>query len=123
MRTVAPSVDPDRGTVEVKLVVPEPPEYLRPGMTVSVEIEVGRRDGVLLLPLEAVREASSEKPWVLVLEGGRAARRDVVLGLRGEERVEVVKGLSEGEVVLLATPRQVPPGQRARARLSERKGG
>lgn len=123
VRTVAPSVDPDRGTVEVKLAVPEPPAYLRPGMTVSVEIEVGRREDVLLLPVEAVRDAASERPWVLVLQGGRAARRDVQPGLRGERRWEVVDGLAEGDVVLLAPPRQVGPGQRARVRLSERKGG
>lgn len=116
VETVAPSVDPGRGTVEVKLAVPNPPDYLRPGMTVSVEIEVGRRERALVLPAEAVRDAASEQPWVLVPGNGRAVRRDVKLGLRGEDRVEVVQGLDEGELVLLPSSRAVLPGQRVRPR-------
>lgn len=120
VRTVAPSVDPERGTVEVKLDLPQPPDYLRPGMTVSVDIEVGRRDGALLLPTGAVRDAASDAPWVLVLQDGRAARREVKLGLKGEGQVEVREGLQEGDVVM--TARQVRPGQRARVRLAQGEG-
>lgn len=119
VETVAPSVDPDRGTVEVKLKVPEPPDYLRPGMTVSVEIEVGRRERALVLPSEAVRDTTSEQPWVLVPENGRATRRDVTLGLRGEDRVEVAQGLGEGELVLLPSSRALLPGLRVRPRVRE----
>ncbi len=39
---IAPAVDLSRGTVEVKLDVPDPPPFLRPDMTVSVNVEVGR---------------------------------------------------------------------------------
>ena len=118
VETVAPSVDPDRGTVEVKLTVPQPPAYLRPGMTVSVEIEVGRKERALLLPMEAVRDTASEQPWVLVPEDGRAVRKDVTLGLRGEEQVEVAQGLSESELVLLPSSKTLP-GQRVRPRVRE----
>ena len=119
VETVAPSVDPERGTVEVKLTVPQPPAYLRPGMTVSVEIEVGRRERALLLPTEAVQDAASEQPWVLVPEDGRAVRSDVTLGLRGEEQVEVAQGLAEGELVLLPSSKTLLPGQRVRPRVRE----
>lgn len=118
VETVAPSVDPDRGTVEVKLSVPQPPAYLRPGMTVSVEIEVGRKERALLLPTEAVRDTALEQPWVLVPEDGRAVRKDVTLGLRGEEQLDVAQGLSEGELVLLPSSKTVP-GQRVRPRVRE----
>jgi len=119
VETVAPSVDPDRGTVEVKLAVPQPPGYLRPGMTVSVEIEVGRRERALILPAEAVRDAASEQPWVLVPQDGRAVRKEVTLGLRGEDRVEVAEGLAEGEQVLLPSSKTLLPGQRVRPRVRE----
>jgi HlyD family secretion protein len=119
VETVAPSVDSERGTVEVKLAVPRPPDYLRPGMTVSVEIEVGRRERALVLPAEAVRDTASERPWVLVPEGSRAARREVLLGLRGEAQVEVAQGLAEGELVLVPSSRALLPGQRVRPRVRE----
>ncbi|MFO0605544.1 MAG: efflux RND transporter periplasmic adaptor subunit [Polyangiales bacterium] len=111
---LAPAVDAQRGTVEMRLRVPSPPPYLRPAMTVSVEVEVGRREAALALPAEAVRDAATEHPWALVLSGGRAERRDVRVGLRGERVVEVTGGLRESDAVIPAGA-TVAAGQRARA--------
>jgi len=111
---VNPGVDAQRGTVEVKLRVREPPDYLRQDMTVSVDIEVARSPGALALPAEAVRDATGASPWVLLVEGGRAVRRGVELGLRGTGWVEIRSGLSPGDrVVPAAAP--IRPGQRLRA--------
>ncbi|HKJ92523.1 MAG TPA: efflux RND transporter periplasmic adaptor subunit, partial [Longimicrobiales bacterium] len=52
---IAPAVDPTQGTVEVRLAVDGPPGYLRPDMTVSVNIEAGRSAGAWVLPEQAVR--------------------------------------------------------------------
>jgi len=109
-----PGVDAQRGTVEVKLRVPEPPPYLRQDMTVSVDIEVARSPGALALPAEAVREATGASPWVLLVTGGRAVRRNVELGLRGTGWVEIRSGLEPGDrVVPAAAP--IQPGSRLRA--------
>jgi HlyD family secretion protein len=111
---INPGVDAQRGTVEVKLRVADPPAYLRQDMTVSVDIEIERRPGTLALPAEAVREAGGASPWVLAVDKGRAVRRDVKVGLRGEGAVEIVGGLREGErVVLSGSP--IRAGQRVRA--------
>jgi HlyD family secretion protein len=99
--------------VEVKLRVPEPPQYLRQDMTVSVDIEVARSPGALALRAEAVREATGASPWVLLVTGGRAVRRNVELGLRGTGWVEIRSGLEPGDrVVPAAAP--IQPGQRLR---------
>lgn len=37
---LAPVVDPSQGTVEIRFAVPSPPTYLRPDMTVSINVEV-----------------------------------------------------------------------------------
>ena len=55
---INPAVDPQRGTVEVKLRVPAPPAYLRQDMTVSVDIEVDRHADALALPANAVHDAA-----------------------------------------------------------------
>src|SRR5690606_17576684 len=79
---IAPAVDAARGTVKVELTIEPPvPDFLMTGMTVSVEIELARRDGVLILPAEAVEGASEAVPHVLVVEDGRAVRREVKLGM------------------------------------------
>lgn len=113
VRRIAPAVDRQRGTVEVRLEVPEPPPFLRPDMTVSAEVEVGRKADALVLPVEAVRDAGSGRPWVLVVEDGRAVRREVRLGLVGQRWLEVVEGLAEGEAVIPPAS-GVAPGDRVR---------
>lgn len=98
---LAPAVDPQRGTVEIRFRVPAPPDFLRPDMTVSVETVTGRREATLVLPSEAVRDLDSGKPWVLVARDGVAARADVQLGLAGIGQVEILKGLAEGDLAVL----------------------
>ena len=73
---LAPAVDPARGTIEVDLLVDRPPAFLRPDMTVSINVEVARRESALVLPAETVREAESA-PWVLVVRQRRAQRQPV----------------------------------------------
>jgi len=110
---IAPSVDAQRGTVEVRLDVPAPPAFVRPDMTVSVELVGGRKADALVLPSGAVRDADREAPWVLALRGGRAVRVPVTLGLRGVGAVEIASGLQEGEGAIAQTEK-VLPGDRVR---------
>ncbi len=112
---IAPAVDAQRGTVEVRLRVPEPPDYLRPDMTVSIDVEAARRDDALAVPAETVRDADSPAPWALVLRHGRVERRALVIGLRGAGMVEVIDGLAPGDLVVPSTATAVHAGQRARA--------
>ncbi|HET8725455.1 MAG TPA: efflux RND transporter periplasmic adaptor subunit [Anaeromyxobacteraceae bacterium] len=111
---IAPAVDLSRGTVEVKLDVPAPPEFLRPDMTVSVNVEVGRDPAALVVPASAVRDPASPDPWVLAVRGGRAVRQPVRLGMRGEGAVQVLSGLEPGEAVI-ATTAPAGAGDRVRA--------
>jgi HlyD family secretion protein len=110
---INPGIDAQRGTVEVKLRVPEPPAYLRQDMTVSVDIEIERRAAALTLPAEAVHDATSPSPWVLLVKDGTATRQPVTLGLRGVGSVEILGGLAEGDRVVPAG-NAIRPGQRLR---------
>lgn len=115
---VAPSIDQQRGTVEVRLSVADPPEYLRTDMTVSVEIITGSKNAALVVPALAVHDVAGA-PWVLVVRRHRATKQPLKLGVRGDEYLEVLSGLSEGEpVVLLSEP--VKQGSRVRADVSSR---
>ena len=110
---IAPAVDPQRGTVEVRLAVPKPPVFLRPDMTVSVELLGGTKKNAMVLPSGAVRDADREAPWVLVLQGNLAVRVPVKLGLRGVGAVEIVAGLKEGDEAIPQTEKAAP-GDRVR---------
>ena len=112
---INPAVDPQRGTVEVKLRVPDPPQYLRQDMTVSVDIEIERRGGTLALAAEAVHDATGPAPWVLQVRDGRAIRQPVALGLRGDGVVEIRAGLEAGDLAVPASYPNLKPGDRVRA--------
>lgn len=111
---IAPAVDARRGTIEVHLSVSQPPAALRPEMTVSVEVEVGRAARAIALPVSVVRDAGTETPWVLVAQGARAVRRSVRIGLRGDAQLEIRAGLRVGELVV--DDAGLAPGARIRRR-------
>ena len=64
-------------------------------MTVSINVDVGRKDAALVVPADVIRDPTGE-PWVLAIVGGRAERRAVTLGMRGDGLVEVTAGLVAG---------------------------
>lgn len=109
---IAPSVDPGRGTVEVRLLPTEEVDFLRPNMTVSVEIEVGRSEGALVVPSRLVLDAATSTPAVWLARDGRLVRQPVTLGRRGDEQVEVTEGLEAGELVLEVVSGSLGPGDR-----------
>ncbi|HET8935336.1 MAG TPA: efflux RND transporter periplasmic adaptor subunit, partial [Polyangiales bacterium] len=68
---IAPSIDPERGSVEVRLRVIHPPAGLRPDMTVSVDLTVASVANALTLPSEAIHGAATAAPSVWVVRDDR----------------------------------------------------
>lgn len=119
---INPGVDAQRGSVEVKLAVPQPPAYLRQDMTVSVDVEVARRPAAVLVSAEALRDADTAHPWVLRVEDGHARRRPVQLGLRSRGWCEVLGGLAPGDRVVPTAgtaAMQVTVGSKLRAQVRQ----
>ena len=114
--SIAPAVDAQRGAIEVKLALAgAAPAFLREDMTLSVEVETAQRERTLVVPLRALRDgAAANAGSVLVAQDGRARAREIRLGLRTLDAVEVLDGLRPGEVVLLGGPLQ--DGSRVRTR-------
>jgi HlyD family secretion protein len=110
---INPGIDISRATVEVKLTVPVPPDYLRQDMTVSVDIEVASKDNADVLPIRSVHEILSGQPWVLAVRNGRAIQHPVTLGLRGNSQMEILEGLEAGDIVVPQSS-GVRAGQRVR---------
>ncbi len=111
---IAPSVDPQRGSIEVRLRVPGAPRAWKPDMTVSVDLTVAAKARALTLAADAVRGLASGAPSVWVVEAGRLAQRPVTLGIRGAGSVEIASGLDEGAEVVAGDVAALAPGQRVR---------
>jgi HlyD family secretion protein len=114
---LAPSVDVQRGAVEARLRVPEPPAHLRADMTLSVEIIGAHKDSALVVPLEAVRGLANGEAIVMTIDAGKSTSRKVKLGLRGDGKVEIIDGLKVGEHVIMGNA--ITAGTRVRARIMD----
>ena len=111
---IAPSIDPQRGTVEVRLRVAPVPGFLLQGMTVSVNVEAGRRERAIVVGNDALATLDGNNAEVWLVADGRAVRRRVQLGLRGLTQTKVTTGLQEGDWVLADPGAALAEGDRVR---------
>jgi len=116
---IAPSVDPQRGSIEVRLAVAKPPSFLKPDMTVSIDLAVARREDALVVESDVVRDAATARPYVLAVEDGRVARREVRLGIRGDGAIEIVSGVTEGADLIVPDGQRLAAGARVRVERAE----
>jgi HlyD family secretion protein len=100
---IAPAVDAQRGTVDLKLRVDKTMYTLRPDMTVSVEIITAQEPNALKLPSDAVRRDAAGGAYALVNRDGRAEKVALTLGLRGIGSTQIVTGLIAGDRVITPT--------------------
>lgn len=116
---IAPSIDPQRGTVEVRLSVDPVPDFLRQDMTVSVNVETGRRDRTLAIPNDALGKVQGGQATVLLIRDSKIQRQKVELGLRGLVMSEVISGLKAGDQVLSDATSTLKDGTRVRFKPEE----
>jgi len=116
---IAPSVDPQRGTVDIRLTVTPVPAFLRQDMTVSVNVETGRRDRAVVVPNDALGAVDGNRAELWLVADGRATRRQVQLGLRGLTQTEITTGLQAGDWILADAQAAVEEGARARVVASD----
>jgi HlyD family secretion protein len=123
----------DQGTTsqktefEVTIAVDAAKQELRPGMTASADIITETRDSVLSIPIQSVTVRTVEQleegdenaeenfapaedgfvELVFVVEDGKAVARQVETGIQGDELIEVINGLSDGEEVVSGSYRAI----------------
>lgn len=98
--TVNPKVEPGTGTGRVTVAIPNPRGLLLAGLFATVELEVGRLADRLLVPAASLLERQG-RTLVFRIENGRALWTWVKTGARSGDLVEVVEGLSEGDVIAI----------------------
>lgn len=76
---------------------------LKPGMTANVEIFVGEKKNVLLIPIEAVFEHDGQVVVEVLGDDGRPVMVPVELGLVDDRQAEAVAGLEEGQKVIVGS--------------------
>lgn len=97
---IAPTVDPLRGTVDIRLTVDPVPDYLRQDMTVTVNIETGKRENAIAVPNDALYNQQGDSADILLIKNHKIQHGTVKLGLRGLVMTEVTSGIEAGDWVV-----------------------
>jgi cobalt-zinc-cadmium efflux system membrane fusion protein len=102
---LAASVDPATRTVLVRAVVANPRRRLRPAMLATVRLESGLPQTGVAVPDDAI-QTIGERPVVFIAGpdergGARFVRRDVEVVAKGEDRRRIVRGIKEGELIVI----------------------
>lgn len=97
---IYPTISPDTRTARVRVVLPNGDLRLKPGMYATLRIVGDERERVLTVPRDAVL-STGERSVVFVREAnGQLVPREVATGGSTHERMEILRGLAEGETVV-----------------------
>ena len=88
-------------TMTVEIDLPNRDRRLKGGMFARVEVMVGTHHDAVQIPIDAVSRLE-ETQYVFVVREGKAHRVNVEIGARKENRVEIIKGLSGDEAVIVS---------------------
>jgi len=97
---------------------------LVPGMTCTATLLPYVDKRALVVPAKAVFEddVDEDSRYVFVVgKDGKPQKRPVVVGKKGDDKVEIVRGLAEQEEVLLERPKEKAPGEEAKPKPAEKK--
>ncbi len=125
---------------KVKVQIKNPPDTIKPGLSVQADILTGFRSQALVVPLQAlvVRDvprpaggkpdlsAPRDEEGVYLVENGKARFQPIQSGLLGELSVEVVKGLKGGETLVTGpfrALRALKPGDPVEREKAKKPGG
>ncbi|HZJ59029.1 MAG TPA: efflux RND transporter periplasmic adaptor subunit [Chitinophagaceae bacterium] len=95
------AVDPQTGTIKMRLVFSNSQNILRPGMNVNVRIKNNAADSsMVLIPFKAVTEQMGEYFVFVVNDSNQAIEQKLSLGPRINDKVVVRQGLNAGDKII-----------------------
>lgn len=98
---IVQALNPSTRTMTVEVDIPNPDRALKGGMFARVELLVGVRAKALQIPIDAVTRLETDQ-YVYTVEDGKARKAPVVLGIQSDGLIEIVKGLTGTEPVIVS---------------------
>jgi RND family efflux transporter MFP subunit len=91
----------DGGNITVRIVVDQPPSATtyQSGDKVSVRVQLANKKGILWLPPAAIHQVGG-RTFVIADSGLGPQRLEIEIGIQTQDKVEIVSGLQEGQVVI-----------------------
>ncbi len=98
---INPQIDPAGRSIALRAEVPNPDGILRPGLFARVGLQTAVRDNAIITSEDAIVSQGGDN-FVYRVVDGKAVLTPITLGQRRYGTVEILKGLSEGDVVVVA---------------------
>ncbi|MFN4182627.1 MAG: efflux RND transporter periplasmic adaptor subunit, partial [bacterium] len=121
IRRIAPEVNPLTRAVQVETLFANEGYVIKPGSFAEGEIITSTRDEAVVVPLKAVISYAGVHK-VFVIQEGKAIARAIVKGRAIGDKVEVVEGVKEGEMVAVSGVNSLYDGAPVRIRPKEGEG-
>ncbi len=99
---VYPTLSAETRTVPVRVEVANAGQLLKPGMFAQVELPVAGKGSVVTVPVSAVIDSGTRRIVLIQAGEGRFEPREVKLGARSDNYIEVTEGVKDGEAVVVA---------------------
>jgi HlyD family secretion protein len=107
------ALDLSTRTLQAEIYIPNLSRALKPGMFSNLEVVLVEKPQALVIPREAVVE-SGEETAVFVVKGKQAFRQLVTLGYEQDRTVEILKGLNEGDQIIIKGQQLIKDGSAVR---------
>jgi membrane fusion protein (multidrug efflux system) len=92
------AVDPQTGTIKMRLEFPNPDHTLRAGMSTTLRV-LSQASNAVIIPYKAINEQLGEF-FVYMVDSSKATQRKVLLGTQVGKNVIVKDGLKEGDTII-----------------------
>jgi membrane fusion protein, multidrug efflux system len=93
------AVDPQTGTLRMRITVPNPDHILRAGMSCTLRVLSTSSKQAVLIPFKAVTEQLGEF-FVYVVDSSKVSQRKVLLGRQVNKDIIIQNGLKPGEIIV-----------------------
>ena len=113
VREVSPAADKVTRTYKVRIALLNPPSDINLGMTANVLVPGVNQQAGTYIPLSAIYQAG-DNPNVWVIQDGIVKIRPIKVGVFGNNQVQVLEGLQDGEVIVTAGVQKLHEGQKVR---------
>jgi len=120
---ISPALDPNSTTVEIWVQAKNPGERLKPGTSVQVSMLVRSVPDALTIPPVALLTAQDGTTSVMLVgSDSRAHQKNVKLGIRDQDRIQVVEGLQAGDRVVASGAYGLPDNRKITNAQDNRQG-
>ncbi|MGM0602957.1 MAG: efflux RND transporter periplasmic adaptor subunit [Bacillota bacterium] len=107
---ISPAADPQSKSYPVKIELENADNRIKSGMFADAVFTRELAEEAVTLPVETVVDVDSDDPYVFLVKDGRVVKQEIAVGITNDDKVEILSGIKEGDVVVIRGQNRIDPG-------------